>query len=53
VLVGEPRGRNLRPGRDRPQLGALFLGQRAVQREELVVTGTRSSRLPPYRAQRR
>ena len=37
VLVDEPRGRYLRPGRNRPQLGALFLGQRPVEREELVV----------------
>jgi hypothetical protein len=37
VLVDEPGGRDLRPGRDRPQLGALFRGEGLVEREELVV----------------
>src|SRR5438132_191060 len=36
VLVVGPRGRYIRAGGQRPQLGALFLGQRPVQREELA-----------------
>jgi len=37
VLVDEPGGPYLRPARDRPELGALPVGQRPVEREELVV----------------
>jgi hypothetical protein len=42
--VDEPRHGYLRAGGKRPQHGTLFPGQRPVQREELVVLGTRSCR---------